>query len=377
MQIFILVPLRYPTEKAYGTNIAYTAEAFALLDENITIISNGASTTDQLKNKIIGIENWLTKRIRLFEATKSNSLKKIAFYSSQTLFSVYASRVIRPIKDDKIVVTRSPIVAFLSHILVKKATIILELHHLPSRLEVLLTNSSYKQIKTCVTNTYFQDELRNANWKSKVSVIPNSAPAIFHEIGLTSREFKSPLVIGFAGKASSSGNDNDLKIAVRLMIKYPEMAKKVRFTFIGCEESFVTEINEIIREKNLPKGSINFIEHLLHDRLAAEIKEFDLALLPYPGSPYYDRSFPIKVIEMAAAGVPMLASNTKAHRRLLGMDNKLLFQAGSELSLKQAINFLLENPEILDEERIRLLSWSSQYTYKNKAKKILELSRVI
>ena len=377
MHIFILIPLRYPTEKAYGTNIAYTAEAFASLEENVTIISNGISTTDQLNNKIIGTENWLTKRIKLFEATKSNSLRKIAFYSSQTLFSFYASRVIRPIKDDKIVVTRSPIVAFLSRILAKKATIILELHHLPSRFEILLTNSSYKKIQTCVTNTYFQDELRTANWKSKVSVIPNSAPDIFHALGSTSREFKSPLIIGFAGKASSSGNDNDLKIAARLMIKYPEMAEKVRFTFIGCEESFVTEINETMREKNLPKGSINFIKHLSHDRLIDEIKKFDLALLPYPESPYYDRSFPIKVIEMAAAGVPMLASNTKAHRRLLGLDNQLLFQPGSELSLKQVINFLLENPKILNEERIRLLSWSSKHTYRNKVKKILEMRPVI
>ena len=108
-----------------------------------------------------------------------------------------------------------------------------------------------------------------------------------------------------------------------------------------------------------------------------EIKKFDLALLPYPESPYYDRSFPIKVIEMAAAGVPMLASNTKAHRRLLGLDNQLLFQPGSELSLKQVINFLLENPKILNEERIRLLSWSSKHTYRNKVKKILEMRPVI
>ncbi len=376
MRIFILVPLRYPTEKAYGTNIAYTAAALASLKEDVTIISNGLSTTDQLNNKIIGTENWLTKKIKIFEAADSNSLRKIGFYSSQALFSFYASRIIRPIKENKVIITRSPIVAFLSIFFVKKVSVTLELHHLPSVLEVLLINSIYKKIKTCVTNIDFQYQLLNINWKGRICIIPNSAPDIFHELGLISREFKPPLTIGFAGKASSSGNDNDLKVAVRLMIKYPEITKKVRFTFIGCEKSFVTEIIELMEINFVPRDSINFIGHLVHDQLVNEIKKFDLALIPYPDSPYYERSFPIKIIEMAAAGVPMLASNTKAHRRILGIDNKLLFQPGSELSLKQRIDFLFENPEVLSEERIRLLSLYSENTYRNKAKKILEMNNV-
>ncbi len=376
MRIFILVPLRYPTEKAYGTNIAYTAEAFASLKEDVTVISNGISTTDQLNNKIIGTENWLTKKIKVLESTNSKSLRKIGFYSLQVLFSFYASRLIRPGKDKKVIITRLPMVAFLSRFLVKRATVILELHHLPSIFEVILINSVHKQIKTCVTNIDFQNQLVNVKWKSKVSIIPNSAPDIFHELGLIRRGFKSPLIIGFAGKASSSGNDNDLQVAVRLVIKYPEIREKVRFVFIGCEKSFVTQMIELMEINLVPKDSINFIEHLLHDRLVNEIKKFDLALIPYPDSPYYERSFPIKVIEMAAAGVPMLASNTKAHRRILGMENKLLFQPGSELSLKQRIDFLLENPEVLSEERIRLLSLFSENTYRNKARKILEMSSV-
>ena len=78
---------------------------------------------------------------------------------------------------------------------------------------------------------------------------------------------------------------------------------------------------------------------------------------------------------MASAGIPMLATNTKAHRRILGSLNISLFDLNSVDSLYKEI-CLMDSIRLQEQRRV-LANWSHDYTYSNKAQSILRVIGVL
>jgi glycosyltransferase involved in cell wall biosynthesis len=217
-----------------------------------------------------------------------------------------------------------------------------------------------------VTNNDFKKQLINLGVKNEIFIVPNAAPDSFFELGRKNRKLIRPLTIGFAGKSTSSGNDNDLDIALRLLRRFPSVAKDFHFNFVGCEKSFVERVTNMFSDGLIPEGSISVMEHLSNDELLQAISKFDLAIIPYPDNEYYERSFPIKIVEMMAAGIPMLSSQTKAHIRILGDSYKLFFEAGSEESLKKLLDLVVADEQLISTERQKFAGLSKEFTYSRK-----------
>jgi glycosyltransferase involved in cell wall biosynthesis len=373
MQIRILVPLRYPTEKAYGTNIAYTAEAFRKLGNKVEIIASGISQEDERSNQVLGIPTHYFFLANKFLESKSQIISKCGFYLSQFIFSILSARKAFGNKEESLVISRFPIVV-IGHFFLKQVKCgILELHHLPNRLEVFLLKLVRRKFKVIVTNIEFMNQLRELNFKGEITLIPNVSPEAFHRLGTQAHIYNLPLLVGYAGKTTSSGNDNNLDVIIDLLRKFPDISKVVKFITIGCENSFNSKVTNAYQANQIPPDSISSIGHLSHDQLILEVARFDLAIIPYPENDYYARSFPLKMIEMATAGIPMIASNTRANRRILGSVNEFMYEPGSAQSLYNRLLFLSSNLGFLEVERKRLLALYGKNTYEEKARIILDL----
>ena len=372
MEIAVLVPTRYPTEKAYGVNIAYTTEALRLLGNKVNIFTAGESSFDSQGNNVIGIKNKFLKLAEFVRNSGHSTVSAFGFYLFQFIFAASVFRIVRKISLPDLVLTRSPIVAFVvSRLLKYKPRIILELHHMPSNAEIHLLNKCTQNVFLVVTNGEFDLHLKQEGVANFSCVIPNASPSAFHNLSRTKREYSLPITIGYAGKSTSSGHDNGLTIAIKLLENFPDLARSIHLTFIGCEISFSSQVKLAIEEGAIRGESVTLIDHLEHDKLLMEIAKFDLALIPYPEEPYYERSFPIKIAEMASAGIPMLISNTKAHRRILGEPNDFFFTAGSHQSLKDKLEKILGNMELISRERERLIMLANNFTYIKRAKDLL------
>lgn len=369
VNIAYLVPLRYPTEKAYGTNIANTSLALSKLGNVVTIWTTNFQGQDEKNNLIASINlSWIEK----FKYAKAPLVKNFGFYLSQLIYSLRVSIIFRMRSAPDLVLTRSPLCAYF--VRVRNAKTILELHHLPSKFEIFLLNKLQYKIQLIVTNSDFLQQIQNLGVQLVAHIIPNVAPEEFHSVGKLAHNFRIPLTIGYAGKTISSGNENGVKIAIDLLKEFPEIAEKLHLIFVGCEDNFYECIRSDIEAGNLSESQISFYSHIPQNQLTDIISKFDLALIPYPDKPYYERSFPIKIIEMASAGIPMLISNTKAHRRILGCPNDFFYEAESTKSLHAIIDRILKNLDSLVKERDRLLDLSKNSTYLWKAEQILKLA---
>jgi len=372
VQIAVIVPLRYPTEKAYGINIAYTTEALRILGNNITIITAGNNSVDSQGNNVIGVKNISLRIAGFVRDSKYPKVSASGFYIFQFLFAINTFKILKKSGTPEVVLTRSPIIAFvLSHVLSQETRMILELHHMPNSLERYFINISTQKIFLVVSNMEFGLQLKQNGVKQNYDVVANAAPNTFHDLSRTLHKYSLPITIGYAGKSTSSGHNNGLEISIKLLENCPELVGSIHFTFIGCENPFRSKIKLAIEQGRISESSITVIDHLPHDKLLTEIAKFDLALIPYPEEPYYERSFPIKIAEMASAGIPMLISDTKAHRRILGEPNDFYFTPGSYLSLKHSLEKILGNMDSISHERERLILLSKNFTYSKKARNLL------
>jgi glycosyltransferase involved in cell wall biosynthesis len=377
VQIAILIPLRYPTEKAYGVNIAYTVRALCDEGNNVTTVTFGHDSIDVQGNQVIGVRSQLLKIAKSIRDSNHFKVSALGFYLFQLFFSFTACRYLKKKRElPTLLITRSPVVAFFSsRLLENQPRVILELHHIPNSFEKILINLTSKEVFLVITNSDFGSQLSQIGILKDAIVIPNMSPDSFHKIGKLKHLVAEPLNIGFAGKSTSSGNDNGLWVAIELLENSPELLDRIRFTFVGCEESFRSKVSDAIEQGLISHKSIVMTNHLSHNELLKEVVNFDLALIPYPEEPYYERSFPIKIIEMASAGVPMLISNTKAHRRILGEPNLFFFEPRSYLSLVKTLHSVLKYLNSISIERQRLLLLAEAFTYKNKAIKFLEIGK--
>ena len=138
MRIYVLVPLRYPTKKAYGTNIAYTVKALRNIGYEVEIFADHESQKDDMENPIQPVRSFIFKVLKFFSQSRLGKFSKLTFLLSQLVFGIKSSRIIHAKDEKNIVITRSPIVASVIDNFSKSSITMLELHHLPNFVEIYL-----------------------------------------------------------------------------------------------------------------------------------------------------------------------------------------------------------------------------------------------
>ena len=118
-------------------------------------------------------------------------------------------------------------------------------------------------------------------------------------------------------------------------------------------------------------SNIEFIGRLPRSKSLKAIDDFDIGLVIYPDDKYFEDSFPIKIVEYAARCVPIIASNTTAHRNILGENKSLFFELSSANSLANCIVRLLNDSSKRESIILNSSNWVSQLTYQKRIEKVL------
>jgi glycosyltransferase involved in cell wall biosynthesis len=374
MEIAIIVPIRYPTEKAYGINISQTGQAFSKIGYNVGIYCNSTRETDELGNRLINVIPYGNAILKKMFSSKSKITNRLAFLLGQCFFSMKALKKIQKMYPD-LIYTRFPIIAFILKKRFRPETkIICDLHHLPNRIEIAALNKleDLQGFFLMVPNDNFKAQLESMGIDQPINLLPNAAPDAFFELKMDSPSPKNPMVVGYAGKAFSSGNNNGLDILSEIVDSKLDFGQVCRFVVVGCEPEFRAQL-----EKRMEKAGkttlIEFFPHVSLQELTQHIKVFDIALIPYPETLYYERSSPLKMIEMAACGIPMVATRTRAHQRILGEDYPYFFEPGNYFQLFSALKEISQKNGQYKQVSENLRAWSQEFTYLRRAQAILEL----
>ncbi len=374
MRIAILVPVRYPTEKAYGVNISNTAKALRELSHEVAVYCDTELRTDELGNGIVKETPYLVKLSKFLISRKKSLISVPGFMLMQLAFSVrYLRKLSEPLPD--LIYTRWPILAYYFQFKLKESVVVVcDLHHKPNKVESkLLKRLNPNFVKLTVTNENFRDTLISMGLNKPIHILHNAATPAYFELESPSSRPREKLVIGYAGKAFSSGNSNGLDILLKVTESKLDFGSVCKFSLIGCEKAFYLSVEDSLKRIN-SQVDIRMRAHVSQHNLPKLVSEFDLALIPYPENDYYEMSSPLKILEMAAAGIPMIASNTKAHKRILGQEYPFYYEAGNVEDLFSAIAKASSSPLILQAISGELRALAAQFTYQIRAERIIQIS---
>ena len=359
--IFFIIPFRYPTEKAYGVTTEYTARALENLGHKVTII---CSYSDKNQNTNIPVFAINPLIIRILTSKKIRKFKRFRFLFFLVIFA-FRIRISLP-ESNNIIWCRDLLLTILLSVFTNNQ-VVCEIHRVPSLFEriLLLSLKNKTNVILCPITIKLKSKL---NLKGPRCVI---APMAVNSSELKflkdSRECKEK-IISYIGHIHQVGNflDTDLinNAAILIHRKHPEW----RINIIG-----ITKDEFRIRLTSKIAKNLNFYGQLSRGEVLKALKVSRIGLVIYPDTKWFQDNFPIKIIEYAAGGLGIVASDTESHRSILGENLCVYFEPGSHHKLAEAVIKLIENPVLLDKISIRSQLWARNFTYEIRAKKIIDL----
>jgi glycosyltransferase involved in cell wall biosynthesis len=182
----------------------------------------------------------------------------------------------------------------------------------------------------------------------------------------------------YYGKLMSSGHDNGILETLKTIKGSQTLNPPLKFTLIGFSEE---EKNLIEKELGTTwgKGLDLLIEpHIDNDKLPLILSQYSASIIPYPNTRYNNERFPLKLVELAALGIPLIVSDIPGLRDLLPEDCAIWFEFNDPPSLIRAINILISEPRPARNERIqRLRGWAQSYSYENRASMLHKYSELL
>jgi len=357
--VFVLAA-RFPTEKAYGVTTELSAEAAKSLGHTVII------STPKLDPHLNSNLTVTSLANRLYRLLLSNRIKKFVYMRFKVFIFFYSFKLAQKFKNDNSIFWVRDI--FLSYCLTKfcNNSIILEIHRTPIFLERILLNSLKKDQKITFApiTEHLQSKLK---FDAKNSVVASMAVKN-SELELTRNKalVRRSSIVYLGNYVSGPHKLNiDLlnQVAQLLKIRYPEWIINV----IGINKEIFASASKGELSKNL-----NFISRIDRNKVMDKLRESSIALVIYPDLRYFQDSFPIKIVEYAAAKLAIIASDTFAHRKILGPKCCLYFEIDSANDLFAKIEKLILDKSLRDILSTNVFNWVENLTYENRVYRILQ-----
>jgi glycosyltransferase involved in cell wall biosynthesis len=377
-KIALVTFARFPSEMAYGTHLIQIAKGFLQNDFVVTIYypkTYNAKTIYDSPNDYYNLNNEIN-----FVEVENNDITSTKFYN---LLPNYIQRVLYSIntfvwvknlkkthqKEEYVWSTNPNILWSLKN---EFKYLIYEKHGEGRYVQRIFT-SKLKKIKNAyligVTEMSFE-KIKDA--LNHPLLLPN---------GVDTTQFKpkiksdDQLSVGYVGFLETYGVDKGVLNSTKELIK---IGKEINFstTIIGGPEKKINEIKSLVSENN-SEDSFNIFNFIPHNDVPNIISDFDIGIVHYPDNKHMNLyASPMKIFELAACGVPILASNIEGHLQLKKYDLGIIYFQHDNFE-----DFRLKMIELLKDKSMRVkLSKKSlqniqQFSLENRIKIILESVR--
>ena len=183
------------------------------------------------------------------------------------------------------------------------------------------------------------------------------------------------ITIGYLGMLETYGVDKGVLDAV---IKIEELSSQysINTKIIGGPKNKLNEIKTFVsNSKN--KDNYYIDDFISHKDVPSFINQFDVGIVPYPDSKHMSKyASPMKIFEMAACGVPILASNIQSHMELDDLNLGIIyFQHGNFLDFSNKLEMLITNESLRKELSNKSLENIKNLFWKIRIEKILSSAR--
>jgi glycosyltransferase involved in cell wall biosynthesis len=362
----------FPTNKAFGVTLTQTQLAVEKLSNACEIWAPGKKESS---SKNFTPFQFGDKYYKVFGTGQKSSLRSIRFltYAIHTIFvALTIGRRLRSRAFDLIVIRETPLFV-LVRIISPSTKILLELHHIPNKLQLQAVKLCLRfgNAELATISPYLVKKLKGRFHTSQIHLLPMASPNHFKEFASNYPKFKNSIL--YYGKLKSSGYDNGIIRFLSDLDSMPDIPIDTLVGIIGVSEEEQNSIEEEVTPINF---ELIFREHVPHDELPRIIREYQIGIIPYPNLPYHNERFPIKAVELASMGIPILCSSLPGLLEILPEEPFEWYSVDQRESLFEALRTLFsEAPMQLEIRRANLMSWSDPFTYDARARKLINIAR--
>ncbi len=368
-RIITLLPIRFPTEKAYGVTIAETMNAASALGYQAEVWC----TTDVSPIQ----ETFVVKRIaRNFRESKNKSVERLFFEFNRLIFILKVVHQL-PNSESILVWCRDPVLSLFISLVRKRVKVCLELHHPPSHLDTTVFRAivpfmsvDQDSFKIFTLTNKLSENLHRCFVPFFAGSIHMAAPKTFFDLSKVDA-VDDQVVLGYVGKAFSSGNDNKLADLISLFQNEARNFPQLKLEILGIEKEFRNELLRLVDTSLLDSSRIEIVGHLSRNQLRERLQRIAIGIVPYASTKYNDFRFPIKIVEYAAAECALLLSNT-ANLRLIVGNAGTYFELSSQESFHASLVELTESATILRSAQKRARIWAQEFTYEKRIETVLD-----
>ena len=370
---------RFPSEMAYSHHVIQIAKGFAKNNCKVNIYypktynKNTLSETPEeyygkLSNiNFVEIENVDITSFKIYEILP-NLLKKI-FYSLNTFIW---SRKLKNNSNENLIWSTNPNILAIS----KKyfGNVVYEKHgqaRYIQKLSISILKKSNNVLMVGVTE-FATNEL-SVNFDNTL-YLPNGVDNNIFLRKETNLSINN-ITVGYIGMLETYGVD---KGVLNSIIEIDKISTEVRLNVevIGGTENKLNELREFIKTTNSDKNYI--IKSIIpHEKVPDTLNNFDIGIVPYPSDTHMNRyASPMKIFEMAACGVPILASDIESHKELekfkLGI---IYFKNGNFSDFSSKLQELILDEKLRDKLSKLSLNNIDNLSWEKRMKTILTSAR--
>lgn len=375
MKLIYIVNSRLPTERAYGIQVSKMCEAFA--QSSIKIILLYPRRDNPIKEKDIfsyyGIgDRFEIKELFSIDLLKYKFLRGFSFWTGA--FSFYLSvffYILFKLQDFKYIYTRDFFSASLLKILGKK--VIFELHNLPKSKTRFLRRLLEANDKIITITKRLKDDLVKLGIKQKnIIYLADGVDLKKFNILLTKEQARKKLNLPQNKKLILyTGHLYEWKGA-SVLLEAAQYLQDFLVVFVGGKEEDLRNFQLSI--SNFQLKNVLLAGHRFYEEIPYWLKSADVLVLPNSAKDKISKFYtsPLKLFEYMASARPIVASNLPSIREILSSENAFLVEPDNPQSLAQAVEKVLESQELSDRISKKAFEDVKGYTWKNRAKKIID-----
>ena len=317
--IAMVLYARFPSEMAYSHHIIQVAKGFVENNCDVNIYYPKTYNKKTLKEtpeeyygnltniRFIQINNVDITSFKIYEISP-NFVKKILF----SLNTFIWARKLKKNRKENFIWSTNPNILVVAKKYFKH--VIYEKHGQAKyiqKLSISILKKSKNTLMIGVTEFAFNELSKDFN---NALYLTNGVDKNF----ISQKEKVLPsnrVTIGYIGMLETYGVDKGVLNSIKEIDKL-SITTKLNIEVIGGPENKLNELRDFIKTGSQDKNLV-VKSSIPHSEVSEVLRNFDIGIVPTPNDSHMNKyASPMKIFEMAACGVPILASDIKSHKEL-------------------------------------------------------------
>lgn len=367
--IAIALYARFPTEMAYGNHVIQIAKAFSKNNCNVNIYypkTYNSKTLKETPEQYYGqIKNVDYVMVNNRDLTSYKIYKLLPSIIQKFLFTLSTFMWAKKLKYNKgetIIWSTNPNILYIAQKFFDK--IIYEKHGEAKYIQKFSISKIKKNKNAQVVGVTKESFNELSDSINQPLYLPNGVDEEMFKVLDVNKN--SNITIGYLGMLETYGVDKGVLESIK---KIDKLNNKyfLHTKVIGGPEHKLQEIKHYLNTSEF-KDRFSISSVVPHKEVPILLNQFDIGIVPYPDSQHMSKyASPMKIFEMAACGVPILASDINSHRELEDLHLGIIyFEHNNFYDFSKKLEELISNDSLRSELsdksllRIKKLFWSKR-----------------